>query len=254
MKILIVEHDSSAMVSINTVLQNSGHQTTLASNANDALRSLQANTDIKLIICDVTLPGMDGFDLLKSIKANPVYGYIPVIMCSSSTDQESVLKSFELGAKDYIAKPINEQVITAKIAKLAAREETTKILVVDDEEFILDILVRVLEREGYQVISTQSPLKALSLLESFNVGVVISDISMPEIDGIELLKRIKARYPNMPVMLISGHTAKYSKSAMIAAGAAGFITKPFRNTEIIDEIASFNIEKIVRHRTAPAGR
>ncbi|MDZ7290495.1 MAG: sigma-54 dependent transcriptional regulator [candidate division KSB1 bacterium] len=110
------------------------------------------------------------------------------------------------------------------------------ILVVDDEQSVRESLARVLEREHYQVFPASSGEEALRCLEKESVHVVLSDLKMPEMSGLELLRRVKTVAPATEVILITGHgTIEIAVEAM-KQGAYDFITKPFRRAEIIKAV------------------
>ncbi len=102
-----------------------------------------------------------------------------------------------------------------------------KILVVDDDEGVRNMLADLIGVFGYQPIVASNGRDALSLLEKHEVALIISDIKMPVMDGIEMLKQAKARYPNLGVILITGYRPEYSWNEVMKAGASGYITKPF---------------------------
>ena len=100
-----------------------------------------------------------------------------------------------------------------------------KILVVDDESAICDALKEVLEYESYAVQTIQSAPEALKLLENEQFDLVISDIKMPEMDGLEFLEKLRL-LRDVPVIMITGHGDIDTAVASIKAGAFDFITKP----------------------------
>ncbi|HWR81995.1 MAG TPA: response regulator, partial [Candidatus Deferrimicrobium sp.] len=109
----------------------------------------------------------------------------------------------------------------------------------DDEPIMRSLLARVVEREGLRALTAASGTEALQLLEANQVRLVISDIVMPDMSGLELLATIKARRPALPVLIITGHASEFRKENVLAAGADGYITKPFKNVEIAQRLASF---------------
>ena len=110
-----------------------------------------------------------------------------------------------------------------------------QILVVDDEELIRGILVNILNREGYKVMSAASGTDAIEILKSNKVVMVMSDIAMPGMDGFELLSYVKEYDMSIPVILISGRN-EYSRDDIVTTGADDFIPKPFHNTEILTRV------------------
>jgi CheY-like chemotaxis protein len=233
MKVLIVENDPKTMLEFNGILAKNGFDLEQASSVKSAISILQTDLSVQLIICDVNVPEADGFDLLKYIRNNYIYKNTPILMCSATGDKESVLKSIRLGARDFLIKPIDSHALLEKIAKITRPKRAPCIMLVDDEEFILEILKTILQREGYEVITSTSAKEALTTLEKNSVDVIISDIMMPEMDGMELLANVKARFPKVRVLIITGHSGKYEKESVLDSGADGFISKPFKNIEII---------------------
>ncbi len=107
-----------------------------------------------------------------------------------------------------------------------------KILVVDDEKSILEFLEIMLSREGYQVEIADSGAKALIQLKKSKVDVVITDISMPEMDGIQLLSKIKQAQPDCAVIIITAHGSTGSAVEAMKLGASDYLTKPFQIDEM----------------------
>ncbi len=117
-----------------------------------------------------------------------------------------------------------------------------KILIVDDEESVRETLADFFRLLGYQSIVAKNGREALDLLEKQEVSLVISDIKMPVMDGIEMTKQVKSKYPHLGVMLISGYKPEYSWDEIVKAGASDFITKPF-NIEMIEKKIRAYFEK-----------
>ena len=101
-----------------------------------------------------------------------------------------------------------------------------KILVIDDEQYILDSLKDVLEDEGYICITASDGYEGIRLVETENPDVILLDIWMDEIDGIEVLKRVKDSYPLIPIIMISGHGTIETAVQTTKLGAFDFIEKP----------------------------
>jgi DNA-binding NtrC family response regulator len=125
-----------------------------------------------------------------------------------------------------------------------------KILVVDDDPNLLDLLVDTLTTIGYEADPAEDGIKALELLGKTVYDLMISDIKMPVVDGIELLKRVRRYYPQLPVLLITG----YSAPEMIGiASPDGFLAKPFRISrleQLIEQVLGGHREGL----TIPASR
>ena len=126
-----------------------------------------------------------------------------------------------------------------------------KILVIDDEEDIRVVLQQVLELEGYEVAVAADGREGLAMLDQDGADLVITDVIMPGMDGVETLEHVREKWPDMPVIVISGGgnvapmeyqpgaiaTNAYLESAR-QAGAALSITKPFERKELVDAVGS----------------
>jgi len=102
-----------------------------------------------------------------------------------------------------------------------------KILIVDDELNMRLVLSAMLKKEGFDVSAAANGREALQILQSINVAVVITDLKMPDIDGMELLTRIAERYPEIPVIMITAHGTIATAVEALKKGAFDYITKPF---------------------------
>ena len=111
------------------------------------------------------------------------------------------------------------------------------VLVVDDEQRIRSSLRGILNDEGFRVLDTGIAPEVMDLIGRESPNIVLLDVWMPEIDGIELLRRIKTEHPNLPVIMISGHANIQSAVAATKLGAADFIQKPFSVSGLLASIA-----------------
>jgi len=109
-----------------------------------------------------------------------------------------------------------------------------KILIVDDEPDMLELLSMIItEKTPYEVITTNNPLEVLDLIKKNNVDLVIADLKMPDMDGIELLNAVKKFDENLTVIIITAYGTIESAVETMHKGAFDFITKPFRKEQIL---------------------
>jgi two-component system, NtrC family, response regulator AtoC len=111
------------------------------------------------------------------------------------------------------------------------------VLIVDDELNIRRVLAAMLAREGYEVTTAEDGEQALAVLQKTPVHVVVTDLVMPRVGGMELLQRIGADFPDVPVIMITAHGTVDSAVAALKAGAFDYITKPFEQDELKKIIA-----------------
>lgn len=117
------------------------------------------------------------------------------------------------------------------------------VLIVDDEPIVRGLLARIVNRQGYSVTEAVDGLDALEKMKDVRFDFVISDIKMPNMDGLKLLKEIRAQYPNTYVLLITGNRAEYKAEKVMAAGADQFIAKPFKNMDIAHTLKGLYLKR-----------
>lgn len=112
-------------------------------------------------------------------------------------------------------------------------------LVADDDEFQRKLVARILEAENYRVLFAASGLEVLSLLHKTRPDLVLMDIMMPDLDGVETTRRLKAvpQFAAIPVIMITGKSEKNVVAASLQAGAAGFLVKPFERNTLLAKVA-----------------
>jgi CheY-like chemotaxis protein len=131
---------------------------------------------------------------------------------------------------------------------MALEVETAKIpryhvLVADDHISIRELIVLCLSKQGHQCITARNGTEVLKKINQNKFDAVITDLAMPEIDGISLTKELLSLCPKLPIMVMTGYTKEYSVESARKAGVRGFIWKPFR---IDDFILRFN-EMMANH-------
>jgi signal transduction histidine kinase len=118
-----------------------------------------------------------------------------------------------------------------------------KILIVDDEKVTMKNLEHVMKNEGYEVIGTESGQNALKLLDEYQFDVILTDIRMEEVDGIQILKRCRELYPDTEVIMITGYASLESAIHAMKQGAFYYIAKPFKLDEV-RKVVKEAVEKV----------
>ena len=111
-------------------------------------------------------------------------------------------------------------------------EPRIKILLVDDDQSILEILADLMAIFGHDYVTAQNGVEAIEKLKHNFFDIVLTDMIMPDIDGMELLRHIKRNYPNIKVMVVTGYERAFTYTDVIRAGASDFISKPFNTDEL----------------------
>ncbi|MEA3360118.1 MAG: response regulator [Thermodesulfobacteriota bacterium] len=163
MSILIVEDNPVSAKIIEFNLKKNGYETIYAKSGKDAIENLQSNIKIKLVITDILMPEMNGMELLNEIKKNPEWKNIPVIMCTSLSDIDTVKKAAKAGCRHYILKPINKTHLLQKVKEALV-----------DEKPILKDRLRVMSELG---------------LDSEAYEETLNDFTLQVNNAIELLEK-----------------------------------------------------------------
>lgn len=200
-----------------------------------------------LILLDVKMPVMDGYQVLQHLKMNDQTADIPVIFVTALTEPADEEKGLKLGVADYITKPINPDLLKLRIlTQLELYRYRRKpirtidtlatkptLLVVDDIPENIHQLIYAFQNQ-YHIIAANNGIKALELLRGRTPDLVLLDIVMPEMDGYEVCRRMKATPEGnrIPVIFLSTIDSTVDKVRGFSIGAADYITKPFDIDEI----------------------
>lgn len=233
--VLLIMFDKGKFKELSTILKSQNHKVIGTDSIAIAKKYLNDNYEIELVIlCSTAMKDKD-FDLLDYIKQTQRYKWIPVIVACEACQSGAVKADIEHGADDIISYPFNPETVKAKFDKALANGKRT-ILVVDDEQGILDVLERTLEIERFKVLTAETAESGLELLANHRVHAIISDIVLPGLSGLDLLTKSKELYKDIPVILITGFSGKFTPENAIAAGGDGYFKKPFHNLELVNTL------------------
>ena len=121
--------------------------------------------------------------------------------------------------------------------------KTANVLVVDDEKDIRETLSQGILLAGYECVTAENGKNALELLARHDIDVIISDINMPEMDGIELLRRVKSQF-NASVIIMTGYVNDFTYEEIVGLGASDFVQKPVRFKEIVARLQRVLLERV----------
>jgi len=213
-----------------------------ASDGLEGINMLRAE-QVDLIISDWNMPNMDGLELLKTIKGYPELASIPFIMITSESEKEKVDEAFKAGVNQYIFKPFKPDYFSEKIQQTLGKNlyGAKQVMVVDDSPVIRRIVekqLKMLGFGGFNFLGAGNGVLALSLLEEKKVDLIITDLHMPDMDGIEFVRevRINEKTDLIPVLMI---TSDYNTNKMLEAYEAGvdeFMQKPFKVVALEEKI------------------
>ncbi|MBI3645304.1 MAG: PAS domain S-box protein [Acidobacteriales bacterium] len=234
--ILLVEDDETVRKLVHSALTKSGYAVLPARSGEEALSIAERHSGpIQLLLTDVMMPGMSGPDLARRLAA--LRARIKVIYMSGYSDR--FLAREDLAAPDtvFVEKPFNPVALAGKVRELLDRPgASAAVLVVDDEEDIRKLLCRILEG-GYQVLEAANGREALAVVAAQRVHVVITDLFMPEQEGIETLQRLRRDYPDLKVVAMSGGFGGALLKIAEHLGAHAVMQKPLRPEVVLETVA-----------------
>jgi signal transduction histidine kinase/DNA-binding response OmpR family regulator len=199
--VLVIDDDPSVLDLTQRFLGKEGFQVVTALSGQVGLQLAKKLKPLAITL-DVVMPGMDGWDVLAQLKADPETSEIPVILVTMLDEKEEGISQ---GASEYMTKPINRDRLVRAIRRMRRNRGPGKVLVVEDEEATRKLLQRVLAQEGWDVTEAEDGRVALSKLESLHPDLVLLDLMMPEMDGFEFLKHLRAKDDgySIPVIVVT---------------------------------------------------
>ncbi len=249
--LLIVDDVPENLHSLMNILRDD-YAIVAATSGEKALELARRHPQPDLILLDIRMPGMDGYSVLAALKVEPATADIPVIFVTALAEAADEARGIALGVTDYITKPVNPDLLKARvrnqldlkryrqnpvlfdIAAHADPEHPPTLLVVDD---IPDNIHELLEalKDDYRIMVANNGAKALEAIQGASPpDLVLLDIVMPEMDGYEVCRRIKATPlgNRIPVIFVTVIDATQEKVRGFELGAADYITKPFDIDEV----------------------
>jgi PAS domain S-box-containing protein len=239
-KILIIDDDEDMVHVLKSNLEKESYEVTVVQTSRDALKTA---IDIKpdLITLDLLMPSVDGFMIAELLKQNPSTKDIPIVIISAIFEKD---RAYKLGVSDYITKPFDTQELLKSIKnieeQISGEKLRKKILVVDDDPDISSVLALSLNERNYSVLNAYDGLQAVASAKLEKPDIIVLDLMLPEFDGFDVLKRLKAdaMTKNIPVIVITGMGSKERERAL-SLGAKDYLLKPFSMKILMDELKKY---------------
>ncbi len=235
--ILHVDDEPSARALTEAALPTSEYKVLTAESVNEAIDHLRRVSVVSLVLLDIIMPEQDGFVLLKFLQANIRLRGIPVVMVSGMAQNEDVLKAYAMGAIGYIVKPYSLPLLLDKI-QFTIKSQQKSILLVSGELIILNILKNTFERKRCRTISVSSSLEAMRSLAENQIDAVISDLTLVDGTGPDLLAQIRENYPSIPFFFLDDALIKIQEEIVISSGANGILRRPLNSSDVCRKVTN----------------
>jgi signal transduction histidine kinase/CheY-like chemotaxis protein/ligand-binding sensor domain-containing protein len=241
-RILVVEDDDAAFDALSTYLLSAGYVPVRARTGEEALRLAQTMQPLAVTL-DLVLPGMEGLEVLKTLKSEEKTSPLPVIIVSMLDNRELALA---FGAEDYFIKPVDWPRMLRRLREITSRvaSKRAKLLLIDDDAHVHEMLEHELESEGYELERAFSGQEGLDRAESEQPDVIILDLNMPGMSGFEVAEMLKRRdaTARIPIVVFTGRDLSASERDRLRHGIQGLVIKGnSAGTRLIRAIRSIEV-------------
>ncbi len=235
-RILVIDDDIVNLKIAEHVLEKD-YNVTCAKSGMEGIDILKSN-DIDLVLLDLYMPEMNGMDVLAKIREDASISAVKVVILTSSGMKTDVTEAIRLGALDFIKKPFFPTEFLDRIKKVLNIAKKDNILVVDDDKMNLAIVHKMLGIR-YDVTCVSSGMDAISYLNNNVPDMILLDLHMPEMNGLEVLEKIREQdnLSDIPVVFLTADNDRKTEIDIFKAGAMDFIQKPFIAEVVIQRIS-----------------
>ncbi len=217
--ILVIDDDIVIRKLLKHHLDKNNYKVIEAAGPDEGMEYLSSNS-VDLVLCDVTMEGMDGFTFCRKVRENENYRAIPFVFVTAKNTMEDKSMALEAGGDDIITKPFDVNDLLIKVKALIKRtaiykvygikknlqqsfsNTSNKILLVDDDKSLIRIFEYNLTKAGFECVKAESANEAFQILENFTPDLIISDIMMPGTDGYRFRKQVLENEKLRPIPFI----------------------------------------------------
>lgn len=248
--LLLVEDSLLLRTRIALWLQEEGYHVLEADNGKMALEMARANQP-DLILMDVMMPELNGLEATAHLRVDPELADIPVIILTTLIEREDVQRALRYNIDDFLAKPIRRRHLTQRVAaclKKHPREgerrlskmahASNRVLVADDSSLFRQRIGLSLREEGFQVIEADNGKHALEKARKHKPDLILMDVMMPEMDGLEATMRIREEQAlqDLPIIILTSRNEVADVQRAIPFNINDYIAKPFNQDHLIDRV------------------
>jgi PAS domain S-box-containing protein len=263
MSVLVVDDNATNRRILEDILTHWGMRPTIVDGgraALDAMERAYANgTPFPFALIDFQMPDLDGFQLADEIRRRPQVGTPMIMMLSSVSQSGDTTRCRELGVASYLTKPVRQSVLLdAMLGIMAPRDHSPpvaeaglrrltaerrvprRILLAEDNAVNRLVVAATLEKHGHTFVMVENGVQAVAAAGSGNFDVVLMDVQMPEMDGLEATAAIReferGTGAHVPIIALTAHAMKGDRDACLVAGMDSYLSKPVHPATLLDAI------------------
>ncbi|MBI2421313.1 MAG: response regulator [Candidatus Hydrogenedentes bacterium] len=252
---LVVEDNEYARGVFSAILTDFGFEVIKTASAESALACMEPGIAPELILIDYVLPAMDGLTLAQHLIEGKRASPPKIIMVSAFRNAEVMENARRAGVSDFLIKPVRDTMLWEATARAfglgparvplpherVQRQEPAatldsirgaRILLVEDNEMNRELAVTILEKAGFSVRVATTGREALEEALSQTFDLVLMDIEMPDMDGIQAARRLRAEGYEFPIVAMTAHAMQRDRDRSLAAGMNAHLTKPIEPAEL----------------------
>lgn len=251
MRVLIVDDDIHICRELETDISRSHMKTHSALSIDDARKILKSE-DIDIVILDVYLNGENSIGFVSEVKGK--YSSCEVIIMTGFSTQDLAVEALRKGAIDYLEKPLDMKILNTALGRAMDKIKREKemdfkhtILLADDDVHLTENLSRILSKEGYEVLTANDGKTGYDIINSKKVDVMICDMEMPVMSGMELMEKVKRNFGDTEVIMMTGFGDESLAIEALRKGAINYLRKPIDLEELLISIEKA-AERIMLYR------
>jgi CheY-like chemotaxis protein len=206
--IVVIEDDRRALGLLKVYLDAAGLQVVGVRDGTAGLNAVRGRNPAAVVL-DIRLPDMDGWEVLTTLKADPVTAAVPVVVVSMLDERG---KGFALGAAEYLVKPVNREDVLSALGRVGALPDSGTLLAIDDDPLAVNLVKAILQPVGWSVLSAGDGEAGMALARSRRPAVILLDLLMPGLDGFGVVEALRTD-PETAAIPIVVLTAKTLSSA-----------------------------------------
>jgi CheY-like chemotaxis protein len=263
---LIVDDNETNRRILEAMLGHWGFKTLSAESGAKALttldRSGNAGQSVALLVTDLHMPEMDGFELIAAVRRHPVFESLPILLLTSSASPGDQQRSEELRVAGRLLKPVKQSLLLDNIMRIMAGPaggrdrspvesapaapapgapgESFRVLLAEDNPVNVKFALKLLERVGHRVTVAGNGREAIDLWAPDAFDLVLMDVQMPEMDGLDATRAIRLKEKDLevhtPIIAMTANAMAGDREMCIQAGMDGYVTKPVKKDVLFAEV------------------
>lgn len=241
MKILVVDDDRRIVKTTCDILKIKGHEPIAAYSGEEGVEKVRSDPP-DCVLMDIKMPGLNGVEALKQMRE--IVPALPIILVSAYATDDLMEEAKHAGAYAILSKPLNFPIILSFLSLLDRAES---ILVVDDDPAFCKTLKDILTLRGFQVETENEAQGVMGHLENnYKLAIVLLDLKLGVVNGVDVLKEIQTKYPGKPVLMMTGYRQEMGRSIEQAQkiGVYTCLYKPFELDDLFRLIEEIRIGKL----------